>query len=398
MSFLTTFKQEKFKYFLIISLLLVFLFLIPRNNSLKNVSLDKNLKIEQEVMYIFVQKGCAYCVKVEKFLDGIQDDYPNIKFEYHDLAYNQSTKLLFQFIAQLDIDKRKIGTPIIVSGDRYIIGYDNEENKGKQIKDLLEKRNGKYKKEDKEQNKFIKIPFFGKIDIMHTSLPVLAMTMGLVDGFNPCAMWVLVYLISIVVGLYDKKKIWFLVGTFVVSSGILYFLFMTAWLNVFLFLGYVRILAIAVGLFALYFGIMQVFEFIKNHGEVVCKLSNNKTRKNSIKKIDKIVQAELTMFSIFGIIALAFVVNSIEFACSAVLPAMFTFVLTQAGLSTFMYYMYILLYTLFFMLDDFIIFGLAVIAVNKTVGTKYEKYSGVIGGAIMILIGIIIVFFPNVLR
>ena len=231
-----------------------------------------------------------------------------------------------------------------------------------------------------------------------TSLPILAMTMGLADGFNPCAMWVLVYLISIVVGLHDKKKIWFLVGSFVISSGILYFLFMTAWLNVFLFLGYVRILAVGVGLFALYFGIMQIFEFIKNHGEVVCKLSNNKTRRNSIKKIDTLVKAELTMFSILGIIALAFVVNSIEFACSAVLPAMFTFVLTQSALSTFMYYMYILLYTLFFMLDDLIIFGLAVVAVNKTVGTKYEKYSGVVGGAIMVLIGIVIVFFPNALR
>jgi hypothetical protein len=224
------------------------------------------------------------------------------------------------------------------------------------------------------------------------------MVIGLVDGFNPCAMWVLVYLISIVAGLHDKKKTWFLVGSFVFSSGVLYFLFMTAWLNVFLYLGYVRILAIAVGLFSFYFGIMQIYEFIKNHGEVFCKLTNNKSRQKSMSKIKKLVHSELSMLSILGIIALAFVVNSIEFACSAVLPAMFTFVLTQAKLSTFLYYLYILLYTLFFMLDDFIIFGFAVFAVNKTVGTKYEKYSGVIGGTIMILIGVMIVFFPDMLR
>ncbi len=99
-----------------------------------------------------------------------------------------------------------------------------------------------------------------------------------------------------------------------------------------------------------------------------------------------------------GIVGLAFVVNSLEFVCSAALPAMFTFVLTQANLSSFMHYMYILLYDIFYMLDDIIIFCLATMAINKTVGTKYAKYSGVIGGAIMIMIGVMIVFFPNSLR
>ena len=116
-----------------------------------------------------------------------------------------------------------------------------------------------------------------------------------------------------------------------------------------------------------------------------------------MNKIQALVLADLSWFSIFGIVGLAFVVNSIEFVCSAALPATFSFVLTQSHLSTFMHYFYILIYTIFFMLDDMIVFGLAVFAINKYTGTKYEKYSTLIGGIVMIIIGIFIVFFPKML-
>jgi cytochrome c biogenesis protein CcdA len=75
------------------------------------------------------------------------------------------------------------------------------------------------------------VPFVGGIDPFGYSLPALTVLMGLADGFNPCAMWVLVYLISLIAGTQDRRKTWWLVGSFVVASGVLYFLFMTAWLN-----------------------------------------------------------------------------------------------------------------------------------------------------------------------
>ena len=269
----------------------------------------------------------------------------------------------------------------------------SEEEKA-QILDLISNEDFKIKEKHNEE---IDLGILGKYNILNTSIPVLAILMGLADGFNPCAMWVLVYLISICATLKDRKKIIFLVGSFVVSSGILYYLFMTAWLNVFLYIGYIRILALAIGLFALYFGSLSVYEYIKSGGFIQCKLQNNETRKKSMNKIQALVLADLSWFSIFGIVALAFVVNSIEFVCSAALPATFSFVLTQSHLSIFMYYFYILIYTIFFMLDDMIVFGLAVFAINKYTGTKYEKYSTLIGGIVMIIIGIFIVFFPKML-
>ena len=95
---------------------------------------------------------------------------------------------------------------------------------------------------------------------------------------------------------------------------------------------------------------------------------------------------------------MAFVVNSIEFLCSAALPATYTYILTQAKLSFLAYYSYIFFYTVLYMLDDIIVFSFAVFAINKYAGDKYEKYSTLIGGSVMILIGILIIFFPQYLK
>ena len=86
----------------------------------------------------------------------------------------------------------------------------------------------------------IVLPIIGKLVPSEYSLPALAVVLGVVDGFNPCALWVLLYLISLVMTLKDRKRIRLIVGSFVLASGVLYFLFMTAWLNVFLLIGYIH--------------------------------------------------------------------------------------------------------------------------------------------------------------
>lgn len=384
-------KNEPFKYISIFVVFLLFIIISAKEGLFHQVKIDKNLEnINKDDLLVFVQDGCPHCAHAEDFLNNTNIESVNIV--YHNLKNKNSLALLFQNIARLNIPKDRLGTPIFIFNDKYIIGFGEEEKA--QILDLISNEDFKIKEKHNEE---IDLGILGKYNVLNTSIPVLAILMGLADGFNPCAMWVLVYLISICATLKDRKKIIFLVGSFVLSSGILYYLFMTAWLNVFLYIGYIRILALAIGLFALYFGSLSVYEYIKSGGFIQCKLQNNETRKKSMNKIQALVLADLSWFSIFGIVGLAFVVNSIEFVCSAALPATFSFVLTQSHLSTFMYYFYILIYTIFFMLDDMIVFGLAVFAINKYTGTKYEKYSTLIGGIVMIIIGIFIVFFPKML-
>ena len=224
------------------------------------------------------------------------------------------------------------------------------------------------------------------------------MVLGVIDGFNPCAMWVLVYLISLIIGMKDRSRIYILIGTFLFASGVLYFLFMTAWLNVFLVLGYIHALTVIIGLAAIYFGALNLEDFVRSGGQLVCAVGDLDSRQRTRMKIRHLVSSPLGLVSFAGIVGLAFAVNSIEFICSSAMPALFTHVLSVADISTLSYYLYILLYVLFFMLDDLIIFLAAAFAVDRFAGEKYAGFCKLAGGLLMIGLGILLAFYPQVLR
>ena len=296
--------------------------------------------------------------------------------------------------------KNEPAFPITIFGKQVFGGWESEETTGKEIEMAMQKclAGNCPQGVSIEPSDEIVLPIIGEIRPSSYSLTSLAVILGLVDGFNPCAMWVLVYLISLIATLKDKKRIWLLVGSFVLASGVLYFLFMTAWLNAFLLIGYVRPVTIAIGLVALGGGILQTKEFLKTKGAIVCEVTDEESRKKTMTKIQKIVSSPITWGTIAGIVALAFVVNSIEFACSAAIPAIFTHVLSLSNLSTFQYYGYILLYVFVFMLDNLIIFGTAAFAMTSSLGDRYVKYSRPVGGTILIILGALLLFAPNLLR
>lgn len=358
---------------------------------------------EKEVSFFF-HPQCPHCRKQKLFNPYLQAKYPEVAWKSYDTSHPENAKLLADFVAKSDRPATNIAVPMTFIGPYVISGFHSPETTGIRLEKAIlafvrndptlfpeEERTGKLRET-------MRLPLLGEIRLADYSLPALAILIGLVDGFNPCAMWVLVYLISLIMSLNDRKKIWFLVGTFVASSGILYFLFMTAWLNVFLFMGYLRSLTLIIGLIALGAGILSVRDYLQTKGELVCKIGNSGSKKKTLGRIDRIVDAPLTFFSVFSVIALAFIVNSIEFACSAALPAIFTHTLTLRNLPLLEYYWYILIYVFFFMLDDLIIFSLAVLALDTSVGNRFAKHCRIVGGVVLVGLGAVMIFRPEWLR
>lgn len=352
----------------------------------------------------FFHPQCPHCREEKKFIPYMQAKYPEIVWASYDTSRPENRKLLASLAAKSGYPPRQLGVPMTFIGPYVISGYKSAETTGvrieKAIRAYLHDDPSLYPEAERTSRarESLDLPFVGEIRLADYSLPALAIIIGLVDGFNPCAMWVLVYLISLIVSINDRRKVWLLVGTFVLSSGVLYFLFMTAWLNVFLLMGYLHTLTLVIGLAALGAGVLSVREFIRTRGQLVCKIGDVESKKRTMGRIERIVNSPLTWFSVISIIALAFIVNSIEFACSAALPAIFTHTLSLRHLPTLEYYGYILLYDLFFMLDDMAIFSLAVLALDTTVGTRYAGYCKIIGGTVLIGLGGVMVFWPELLR
>lgn len=364
-------------------------------------------------IYFFYGQGCPHCAAEEKFLDQLEQKYDSsIKINRFETWYDQdNVKLLQQFAKAYSMNIT--GVPVTFIGDKGIIGYDNAENKGKEIEDQLEycsiysakcpgdeimNNQLTSKNDDKKKNELstvVSLPILGQKDLAQYSLPALSVIIGILDGFNPCAMWVLVFLITLLLGMQNRSKMWLLGGTFIVSSVAVYFLFMAAWLNFLMFLGYVQWIKIGIGIFGIISGIMFIREYQKNK-DGTCKVVKTDSRRKIFEKLKDIVKNQNIWLALGGIVILAFTVNLVELACSLGFPAVFTQILSLANLSPWQYYGYIILYLLFFMIDDIIVFIIAMLTLRITgFSNKYSRYSSLIGGILILIIGLLLILKPE---
>ena len=375
-------------------------------------------------VYMFYGKTCPHCEEALKYLNSIKDEH-DLKIHKYEVWYNDDNKKLMKEIGDY-LDINVSGIPFTIINNTGIIGYSSETtsetylyhiNKAKEddfvdnvgiklgaVKGEIKKqtsisktsKTNKQKKEDRNTYK-IKVPLLGKVNLKKLSLPVVAILIGTVDGFNPCAMWILLFLISTLIGMKDKKRLWILGSTFLISSALVYLAFMVSWLEFAKVISGIKLVRMAIALVALIGGILNLRSYIKSLGNADgCDVVNAKKRKKIFTKVRKFTHEKSFILAILGIILLAASVNIIELACSAGLPVIFTQLLAMNNLSGLEYALYIIIYIMFFMLDDFVIFFISIKTMELTgVSTKYSKFSHLIGGILMLLIGILLVLKPE---
>lgn len=226
-----------------------------------------------------------------------------------------------------------------------------------------------------------------------SSVAILALVLGLIDGFNPCAMWVLIYLISLVSELKDKRKMWLIVGTFLGATGVMYFiilyLYMFGW-SYLAYIGYAQWIVFGAAIFAIGSGAYFVIDYIKTKGKVECKVGDFKSRKKTMDKIKNIVHSPFTIPTFIAIALLAFSINLIEFICSIGIPQAFTGVLVSQDLGSITNFFMICIYILTFLADDLLIFYLALKAIDSPIFDKYTSASKILGGILMLIIGFVL--------
>lgn len=388
-------------------LFLLLLLIIPI--SIHRVQADSKYNI-----YLFHGDGCPHCKEEEEFFEEYlkeNEDINLVKYEVWNSGENR--ELLVK--VQDEINNHTSGVPYLVIGEKAIVGYlDGTTNKQieKEINNYRSKRrpvdviksikNGEHiekpveKKDPTKEDNEINIPLLGKVNVKTVSLPLLAAVLGIVDGFNPCAMWVLIFLLTMLIGMKDKKKLILFGSVFLITSGLCYFVLMFVFKEI-ASISLSVIFRIVIAVFALLAGGYNLFNYIKSlKKDDGCNVTNEKQRKNIILKIKKFTTEKNILLALIGVIALAIGVNFVELLCSAGLPALFTSILSMNKVSGVMGIIYILIYIVFFMLDDFIIFIIAVNTMSiKVISTKLTKYSHLIAGIIMLIIGILLIFKPS---
>lgn len=388
-------------------IVLLLLLLIPTLVSAKEVNL-----------YLFHGDGCPHCAKEREYLKEIEKEYDDVNIHLYEVWYDTDNQELMEKVKK-ELNSSTNYVPLTIIGDKYTVGF-NDNTKlmiknniekclkedcedvvgnvlaGKTANETTIKKEEKEPKKDKEDS--IKdLPILGKVDVKKVSLPIMSAVIGLVDGFNPCAMWVLVFLISMLLGTKDRKKMWILGLTFLFTSAFIYLLFMVAWLNVAIKMNTVIWLRITIAIIAIIAAFINLKSFYKSlKKDTGCEVVDSKKRKNIIEKIKKFTLEKSLILGLLGVMTLAVSVNFIELACSAGLPLLFTQILALNNLSKLSYMIYILIYIFFFLIDDIIVFVIAMFTLKITgISNKYSKYSHLIGGIIMLLIGLLMIIKPE---
>ncbi len=363
-------------------------------------------------LYLFWSQGCPHCLAEKQFLSRLEKKYPYLRIRSFEVTASGANLELLKKVGDL-FNVTISGVPFTVVGRDYFTGWYNEETTGAAIEQAV-RRNWEKGTPDALGDLLglaspppappktaipekIKVPLLGELAVRQLSLGALTIVIGALDGFNPCAMWVLILLLGLLLGMEDSKKRWILGSSFIGASALVYFLIMVAWLNLFLFLGFLLWVRIIIALVALGAGFYNLREYF-TAGAAVCKVTERGKPLLIFDKVKGFIHRQSFWLALGGIIILAFAVNVVELICSAGFPVVYLQILSLTPMAAWQYYLYILLYIFIFMLDDLVVFFAAMLTFQVTgMSVKYKKFSNLVGGCLMILLGFLLIFRPEAL-
>ncbi|MDP1766715.1 MAG: hypothetical protein Q8K83_07430 [Methylotenera sp.] len=369
----------------------------------------------QANVYLFWANGCPHCAKEIDFLKRLKQEQPAIQVHLFEVGEKDSRSLFLDVLTTLRITEPSV--PLTIVGNHVWMGYVTDEISGAQIRErvntcmavtcpdvvagLLAARplpsDSGIAIVRAEAPEKIELPLLGKVTLRDLSLPVLTITLGALDGFNPCAMWTLIFLIGLLIGMKDSLRMWVLGSAFILGSAAVYFVIMAAWLNLLLFFGALLIVRIIIALVALGGGFYYLREFFFNK-DGVCPVTAPEGRQRVFNRLRQFAQQRSFLLALLGILALAFLVNLVELLCSAGIPAVYTQILAMHELPTWQYYSYLLLYILAFMIDDLLVFVVAMLTLRVSgLTARYSRYSHLIGGVLLLAIGTLMLLRPDLL-
>ncbi len=363
-----TLKTKKIFRILLCGLVFILLF-----SAFSNVLSKEDLQI-----YFFYGKGCPHCADEKDFLEKIENKYSEVKINSYDVANPNNLDLLKELTKAHNAEKYIGLVPLTFVGEKdFFLGFDSAGNTGEKIESSIRDQLGKSKKPDhKTTNDKVSLPIIGEVDLNKYSLPAQAVILGFFDGFNVCSLGALIIILGLVLILKSRAKILLYGGIFIITTGVVYGILIVLWYQLFnllnYFLGTIRILVGVLGIFG---GIYFLREFIKfkKYGPTCDISQGNGVVAKFSSKIKKSFKESGGIFgTIISVLMFAIIITIVEFPCSAVIPVFFASTLAQAQLPALTYLLYIAIFVFFYMLDEIIIFLIALftmtikLASNKT--------------------------------
>lgn len=348
------------------------------------------------VLQVFVREGCPHCADAKAFLPQWAGRHPDVRVWLRpvdtDIAARED---LLRASEQAGVWPP--GVPSFLYQGRLLVGFADEASTGPELDALVAQPpvgGADATAPAPGPVHAVETPW-GALTLERLGLPLFTIALGLLDGFNPCAMWVLLFLLSLLVHLRDRSRMVLIAGTFVLVSGAVYYAFMAAWLNLFLALGLPAAVRVGLALAALGMAALHLKDFVM--GFKGPSLSIPHSAKSGIyARMRGVIKAHSLPLALLSVASLAVVVNFIELLCTAGLPALYTAVLTQQALPPPAHYGYLGLYILGYLVDDTLMVGSAVWALqSQKLDETRGRWLKLVSGALMAALGLVMLLRPQ---
>ena len=333
------------------------------------------------VLDVYVRQGCPHCAAAKAFLDsGALGPQVTVRLRWVDADPAARDDLLR--ISQA-AGVWPPGVPTFVYQNRVMVGFADAAESGPHLAQLV----GPHAAAMTDSPLPVSLEALG--------LPLFTLAMGLIDGFNPCAMWVLLFLLSLLVHLRDRRRMALVAGSFVLVSGAVYYAFMAAWLNVFLAVGLSTAVRVGLALVALVMAAIHLKDYWLGRQGLTLSIPEG-AKPGLYARMRSVVQAPSLLLALLAVGTLAVAVNFIELLCTAGLPALYTAVLSQQALDPLAHYAYLGLYIVGYVADDSLMVGTAVYALghhklSETAGRRLKLMSGLV----MAALGLVMLLRPE---
>ncbi len=358
---------------------------------------------------LFTRSGCPHCVAAHEFLDELAATTPGLTVRVHPIdADAQARERLRRLCAEQGV--LVPGVPAFWVRGRLLVGFLGPESTGRELEGILGIGAGgtppspdpgactlEPETQCRAPEPVIQSRVFGPISSGRFGLPLFTIALGLLDGFNPCAIWVLLFLLSLLVHLRSRRRMALVAGTFVLVSGAAYFAFMSAWLSIFLLVGLSRAVQVVLGGLAAVAGALHVKEFFAaGRGP---SLSIPESAKPGIyARTRAILRAESLPAALGAATVLAVLVNVVELLCTAGFPAVYTQVLASHALGAWQYTAYLLLYVAAYMADDSLLVAIAVVGLGRgKLGERGGRILQLVSGVAMLALAGALLLRPDLL-
>jgi len=365
-------------------------------------------------IYFFWSQRCPHCQKARPFVESLPKEHPWIELHSHELASSRDNVSLYVRMAEA-LGQEARSVPAFFVCGRMLTGYDGPEGMGREILSLAElcRRLAPEPDQASGQGKdgplpspaspaqgagSLRLPVLGLVDPHALSLPMFTLVVAGLDAFNPCAFFVLLFLLSLMVHARSRSRMLLIGGTFVFFSGLVYFVFMAAWLNLFLVVGGAPLVTLIAGAIAVLIGLLNTKDYFYFKQGPSLTIPDG-AKPALYRRMRGLLGAENMAAMLVGTVALALAANSYELLCTAGFPMIFTRVLTLHEVGGAGYYGYLALYNLIYILPL-----LAIVAVfTVTLGVrKLSEQQGrvlkLLSGIMMLGLGVVLLAAPDLLN